>query len=101
MIQDIRIYSNSALGADYPPGENLVALFDIAGRPNGPGSFYERQALADFLEERTRPIDELLFVLNEVPAEPTEVQFTVEYDQEGEGEEEYTFTTDPIVLAAE
>ena len=100
MIQDIRIFSNTALGEDYPAGENLVALFDIVGRP-ALGMPYERQALTDFLEQMQRPVDELLFVLNEVSAEPTELQFTVEYEQEGEGEEEYTFTTDPIFLGAE
>lgn len=97
-IQDIRIYSDTDLGNAYPAGENLAGLFDIAGRRNGPGMPYEREPLTDFLERTPRPVDVLLFVLNDVPPVPTAMQFTVEYEQEGEGLETYSFTTVPVVV---
>ncbi|MES3629059.1 MAG: hypothetical protein PPP56_02720 [Longimonas sp.] len=98
MIQDIRIYSDTDFGDAYPAGENLAGLFDIAGRRNGPGMPYERQSLIDFLERTPRPVDVLLFILNDAPLAPTTMQFTVEYEQEGEGLEAYAFTTDSVVV---
>lgn len=99
VIQDIRIYSDPVFGEAYGLNDNLAELFDIVGRPAEiEGPFYQRQPLTDFLNTGPSPAGELLLILNEVPAEPTELRFTVEYEQEGEGLEAYTFTTDPIVL---
>lgn len=99
VIQNIRIYSDPAFGKAYGLNDNLAELFDIVGRPAKiEGLFYQRQPLTDFLDTEPSPAGELLLILNEVPAEPTELRFTVEYEQESEGMEAYAFTTDPVVL---
>lgn len=97
-VQDIRITSTAALGNAYPPGTNLASLFDIIGRSGPIGEPLARRPLTEFLAQASRPTQELFLVLTAVPEEPTKMQFTVTYMQDGEGREVHTFTAPAVVV---
>ncbi len=99
VIQDLRVYSTKAFRTDYSARDNLARLFDIVALYRAEFG-YRRAELPDFLSGAPNAADELILILDAAPDTMARMQFTIEYEQRGPGLETYSYTTEPVVLAA-
>lgn len=100
VIKDIRIYSDKRFKDAYPAGEDLSGLFDAVVL-NRADFGYRRFELNDFLGREPNAVDELILLLDAKPETTSRFQFTVEYEQDGDGLERFEFETDPVVLKSD
>ena len=100
-ILDIQVVSDKAFDEAHPAGSNLADLFSVVILDEAARQGYQQFELSEFARSRSFAVNNIVLVLEAVPANTDAYSFQVIYTQNGEKLTTYEYESPPFVIHGE